>query len=116
MIYAFYFFQTVDAFNHLLNDAVDLQVQAVDHHRNLTASGHCYQILATFTGIRSTQNGWGTCQNGWISASWPRFGKNGQSLLAGIWQFRPEWTASGLLAGFRHNWPNYDHLCWNLAT
>jgi hypothetical protein len=30
---------TVDAFDPLLNDAVDLHVQSVNHHRNLACNG-----------------------------------------------------------------------------
>jgi hypothetical protein len=34
-----HFPQTVDAFDHLFNDAIDIHVEAVDHDKNISGGG-----------------------------------------------------------------------------
>jgi hypothetical protein len=76
-----YFFQMVDAFDAILNDTVDLYVQAVDHHRKLAGVGirqrqvTVVRFLATFVEFQSPSPEFGQ----------PRF-----------WQ--SEWSDFGLLA------------------
>jgi len=73
-----YFSHATDAFDALLNDTVDLHVQAVDHHHNLAGAG-IRQRPVTIIEFRSPSP----------ESGQPRFR-------------RPEWSDSGLLAGI---WP-----------
>jgi hypothetical protein len=95
-----HFFQTADAFDSLLNDAVDLHVQVVDHRRNLAGAG-IWQRPVTVAGFwqpksshlrRNPINLGFDNQNGRIPAIWQERSNPGQ--LVGIWLELPDFSRS----------------------
>jgi len=87
IIYVFksinHFPQTTDAFDHLLNDAINRHVQAIDHHRNLAGAG-IQQRSVTTAGFR------------------PPLSESGQSRFQ-----RPELSNFSHLAGILLEWLDF---------
>jgi hypothetical protein len=73
-----------DAFDPLLNDAVNFHVQAVDHHRNLAAaeSDNVQSLSPEYGHLRRNpiSPDFGD-QIGSILAIWPKSGQNGRILV-----------------------------------
>jgi len=64
-----------DTFDHLLNDAVNLHVQAVDHHRNLAVA----EIRQRPIPVANPVNLDSGDQTGSIPTIWPNYGRLARS-------------------------------------
>jgi len=64
-----------DTFNPLLNDAVNLHVQVVDHHRNLVVAGIRQRPIPVANPVNLNSGN----QTGSILTIWPNYGRLARS-------------------------------------